>query len=133
MDQKCLEEKSTSAFLACRALNGHVRLADVTFTRRVTKGISQALPIIHCALVVLPSQSLRLLSLWTLLSSTFIFLFIILFVYLFVKDVWLDRTSLLGHFSARKIVQYRNGRRFLLIYSICVVKNTILTKYKTDH
>jgi len=45
MDQKCLEEKSTSAFLACRALNGHVRLADVTFTRRVTEGISQALPI----------------------------------------------------------------------------------------
>jgi len=85
--EKKKEKKSTSAFLGCRALNGHVRLADVTFTRRVTEGILQALPIIHCALVVLPSQSLRLLYLWTLLSSTFIFLFIILFVYLFVKDV----------------------------------------------
>ena len=61
MDQKCLEEKSTSAFLACRALNGHVRLADVTFTRRVTEGISQALPINPLRSRGPPSQSLRLL------------------------------------------------------------------------
>ena len=93
MDQKCLEEKSTSAFLACRALNGHVRLADVTFTRRVTEGISQALPI-HCALVVLPSRSLRLLSLWTLLSSTFIFSFHY-FICLFICERRMIRPNVL--------------------------------------
>ena len=89
MDQKCLEKKSTSAFLACRALNGHVRLADVTFTRRVTEGISQALPIIHCALVV---QSLRLLSL--LLSSTVIFSFHY-FICLFICERRMIRPNVL--------------------------------------